>query len=451
MRWFGTIYKDHRNNAAQLPPREAGALLHEFYDLNELYEFYPFDIFSVMITDPRLFWLRLARLPGVGPVLVKRLLEYFHSPEAILTAHPAALSAVEGVGTLRANQIVAAAVATQKAAEEELAKIDADQITLLTPDHSDFPPGLKNIPDPPILLYVRGQILPSDALALGIVGARQCSLYGREQAHRFAAQLAQAGLTIVSGGARGIDTAAHNGALQVKGRTLVIQGCGLRHTYPPENKALYQRIVGENAGAIISELPLDAPPAAENFPPRNRIIAALSLGILVVEANLRSGSLITARLAAADYGREVFAIPGSITSSASAGTHHLIKSATAHLVDSPEDILQNLGEAGAALIAEKPETEPASTPPNLFATESAAPLPQSKIKNQKSKIIFTSTQQKILGVLDSADAAGGGGLTLDELLERTSLPTPVIIAELTLLQIHSAIIRLPANRFAKVN
>ena len=412
-------------------------------------------------TDPRLPWLRLARLPGVGPVLVKRLLEYFHTPETILTAHPSSLAAVEDIGAIRANKIVANAAATQKAAEEELAKIDADEITLLTPDHPDFPPGLKNIHDPPIVLYVRGQILPHDALALGIVGARECSLYGREQSYRFAAQLAQSGLTIVSGGARGIDTAAHNGALQVKGRTLVIQGCGLRHTYPPENKALYQRIVAEQAGAIISEFPLDTPPVGDNFPRRNRIIAALSLGILVVEANMRSGSLITARLAVDDYGREVFAIPGSIASHTSAGTHHLIKSATAHLVDSPEDILQNLGEAGQLLLQTSKNTENTE---GTEITESRRrgsrqsslpfekPSPSStsvlSVSSAPSVFKFTTTQQKILTALDSADATG---LTLDDLLERTALPASVIMAEITLLQIQSAITRLPANRFARKN
>jgi len=400
-----------------------------------------------MHTDSRLSWLRLARLPGVGPVLIKRLLTHFHTPDAILTAHPSALSVVEDIGTLRANKIAANAAATQKLAEEELAKIDADGITLLTPDHPDFPPGLRNIPDPPIVLYVRGQILPSDALAIGIVGARECSMYGREQAHRFAAQLAQSGLTIVSGGARGIDTAAHNAALQVKARTLVIQGCGLRHTYPPENKALYQRIINENAGAIISELPLDTPPTADNFPTRNRIIAPLSLGILVVEANLRSGSLITARLAADDYGREVFAIPGPITSSASAGTHHLIKTAAAHLVDSPDDILANLGEAGQ-LLQQNQKNGGESLAADRRST--LAPPSTSVASVAKSSVAqFTATQQKILTALESADKNGEGGLTIDDILERTALPPSVIMAELTLLQIQSAIIRLPANRFAK--
>jgi len=436
-----------------------------------------------MPTDPRLPWLRLARLPGIGPVLVKRLLEHFQSPANILDAHPAALSAIEGIGTYRANQIISAAKSTLAPAEEELARIDADHLTLLTPDSPDFPPGFKNIPDPPLILYVRGKIEPADAVAIGIVGARQCSLYGREQSRRFAAELAQSGLTIVSGGARGIDTAAHSGALQANGRTLVIQGCGLRHTYPPENKDLYHKIVAQQAGAILSEFPLDAPPAKENFPPRNRIIAALSLGILVVEANLRSGSLITARLAADDYGREVFALPGPITSPASAGTHHLIKSGAAHLVDSPQDILQNLGDVGIALMnplnastsapkgltpiargyqREPLETQTQSSPsPNgagdfeqrqatlefpisNAATPAIAPTPLAP--SAVNPLPLTTTQQKILAAFSTDSNAA---LTIDDLLDLTNLPAPLLMAELTILQIHSHLTRHPANRFTR--
>lgn len=157
---------------------------------------------STSPADPRLPWLRLARLSGIGPVLIKRLLNHFHSANAILTAHPASLSAIEGIGTYRANQILSSLNHTLAPAQEELQRIDEDEITLLTPDDPRWPPGFRNIPDPPVVLYVRGEIQPEDAVAVGIVGARQCTLYGREQAHRFAADMAQAGLTIISGGAR---------------------------------------------------------------------------------------------------------------------------------------------------------------------------------------------------------------------------------------------------------
>lgn len=388
-----------------------------------------------------LAYLRLTRLKGVGPILLKRLLEALGSPEAILNAHPATLAAVEGIGTIKANQIVSSVAASLAPAQEELARIADQQISLLTLDDDRYPPGLKSIHDPPMVLYIKGHLQPHDAVAIGIVGARECTLYGREQATRLGAQLAESGLTIISGGARGIDTCAHLGALRAKGRTVVIQGCGLLHTYPPENVDLYHRIVKEEAGAVISELPLDAPPSRENFPPRNRIIAGMSLGILVIEANLRSGSLITARLAAADYGREVFALPGRVDSPASAGTHHLIKSAAAHLVESAEDILAHLGDVGRTLQASTttqkstpaPATNAATAP--LFSAQAPSPPPTA----------LTTVQQTILTALP-ADAKG---LTIDDLVEATTLAPQVIMADLTILQIRNLILRLPANRFAR--
>ena len=399
------------------------------------------------MSEHLLCWLRLARLPGVGPVLIKRLLEALGSPKAILDAHPASLAKVEGIGTHRANQIVAHAARTEKPAREELALAQENGVTVLAQDDPRYPPALGTITDPPLLLYMRGELVERDAVAVGIVGARQCTLYGREQASRFGHDLAATGFTVISGGARGIDTGAHLGALRAKGRTVVVQGCGLLHTYPPENKELYERIVREEGGAVISELPLDAPPNKENFPPRNRIIAGMSLGVLVVEANLRSGSLITARLAAADYGREVFALPGRVDSAASAGTHHLIKSGSAHLVESVEDILDHLGEVGEALrekekggIGVAAASKPAKT---LFsATEEPSPeKPQNADEPGAGK--FTFLQQRILDAIPSA------GATIDELLEATGLGAPVLMAELTMLQIRGTLKRGARNSFSK--
>ena len=382
-------------------------------------------------------WLRLARLRGVGPVLVKRLLEAFGSPEAILEAHPSRLAAVEGIGTVKASQIVSSAPETTGPANEELTRAQQHGITLI-PLHDDrYPPALKPIPDPPLLLYVRGELLPADTLAIGIVGARRCTLYGREQAQRLGAHLAERGMTIISGGARGIDTCAHLGALQAGGRTLVVTGCGLLNTYPPENDGLYDRIVKEGRGAIISELPLDAPPAKENFPPRNRIIAGMSLGIVVVEANLQSGSLITARLAAADYGREVFALPGRVDSPASAGTHHLIKTATAHLVESADDILEHLGDVGRTLNQVLANEE-------KIKQDAAELFEISHTPTRDAPAALTATQRQIL------DALGDHGASVDDLIETAGLPPQVIMAELTLLQIQNRIERLRNNRFACV-
>jgi DNA processing protein len=392
-----------------------------------------------------LAYLRLVRLRGVGPILLKRLLEALGSAEAILNAHPATLAAVEGIGTVKANGIVTSAPGTLAEATEELHRVHAAGVTLLTLDDDRYPPGLRNVVDPPPVLYVRGELVPHDAVAIGIVGARECTLYGREQATRLGAQLAEAGLTVISGGARGIDTCAHLGALRVKGRTVAVMGCGLGNVYPPENVDLYNRIVGEGAGAIVSELPLDAPPSKENFPPRNRIIAGMSLGILVIEANLRSGSLITARLAAADYGREVFALPGRVDSPASAGTHHLIKMAQAHLVESAEDVLAHLGDVGCVLQKEaenKAPKEPTrgGKTGSLFGEGKAAPLPAPAPLPPAS---LTSVQLKILDAVPAGEAGGN----VDELVEGTGLPAQVVMAELTQLQLKGVLVRLPGNRF----
>jgi DNA processing protein len=394
-------------------------------------------------TQRLLNWLRLTRLRGVGPVLIKRLLGALGSPEAILGAHPANLAAVDGIGTIKANQIVTSAPGTLEEAKRELEQVVKEGFTLLPLDDAHYPPGLKTMADPPLVLYVRGAIVPQDAVAVGMVGARRCTLYGREQAQKLACGLAERGLAIVSGGARGIDTCAHLGALQGGGRTLVVTGCGLLNTYPPENAGLYDRIVKEDRGAVISELPLAAPPNAENFPPRNRIIAGLSLGIVVVEANLQSGSLITARLAAADYGREVFALPGRVDSPASAGTHYLIKSAMAHLVESAQDVLDHLGDVGRLLTQAQeardtaPETPTAKVPAQetLFS-EAPKPVPPAKPP-------LTSVQEKIMTAI-------GAGASLDEIVETAGVPTQVVMAELTLLAIQGRVKRLGGNRFGPV-
>ncbi len=422
------------------------------------------------MSNSLLAWLRLARVPSIGPVLTKRLLEALGSPEAILGAHQGVLAGVEGIGTVRANQIVGAAAGTEGWAAGELARVEAAGISVVTQVDSRYPPALLTIADPPLLLYVRGELRAEDALAVGIVGARQCSLYGREQAARFGHDLARAGMTVISGGARGIDTAGHEGALRAGGRTIVVQGCGLMHTYPPENEGLYRRIV-ESGGAVISELAMESPPTKENFPPRNRIIAGMSLGVLVVEANLRSGSLITARLAAADYGREVFALPGRVDSPASAGTHHLIKSGSAHLVESVEDILDHLGEVGEALRRGMGEDARGAGVEKMGGVDVEARCPRclrqraliqvgnscvfcssqtgsegavgSAVVEVVPEVAFTSVQRRIL------EGISGEGSSVDDLLEVTGMAASVLMAELTMLQIRGAIRRVGGNRFCR--
>jgi DNA processing protein len=304
-------------------------------------------------------WLKLAGADGVGPVTFCKLLAYFSSPEKVLGASVHELSKVEGIGPHTAEKIASSCDKTDAEAETALAEKLGIWIVHLQDER--YPAQLKLIYDPPPFLYVKGTLAEQDNLSVAIVGSRRCSLYGSEQASRFAHILAGAGFTICSGLARGIDTAAHQGALAAGGRTIAVQGCGLANVFPPENKKLFDSIA--ESGACVSELPLRYEPLAENFPPRNRIIAGLSLGTIVIEAGGNSGALHTAK-SALEYNREVMAVPGKIDSPLSRGANQLIKQG-ARLVDGVEDIMEAIGYVGdkirghvnqtAALLAEKAE------------------------------------------------------------------------------------------------
>jgi DNA processing protein len=288
-------------------------------------------------------WLKLIRAEGVGPTTFTRLLKRFGSPDRILGASVSELAKTNGIGFKTAEKIAATRDKFDVVSELELARKLG--VWIINLQDNRYPPALKQIYDPPPVLYIKGNLIRKDKLAISIVGSRQCSFYGQEQASRFAHFLSSAGLTICSGMARGIDTAAHQGALSAGGRTIAVQGCGLGHVFPPENKRLFELI--SESGACISELPLNFEPLAVNFPPRNRIIAGLSLGTIVVEAGLHSGALLTAN-AAIDYNREVMAVPGKIDSPLSKGAHQLIKQG-AKLIESVEDITEALGYFGEQL------------------------------------------------------------------------------------------------------
>ena len=265
-------------------------------------------------------WLKLAGEKGVGPVTFGRLLNYFGSAESVLGASAYELAKVEGIGLQTAEKIATSRDKTD--AEAELTLAEKLGVWIIHLQDNRYPAQLKFIYDPPPVLYVKGTLVESDNLSVAIVGSRRCSLYGSEQASRFAHILAGAGFTICSGLARGIDTAAHQGAIAAGGRTIAVQGCGLANIFPPENKKLFDSIA--ESGACISELPLRYEPLAENFPPRNRIIAGLSLGTIVIEAGSNSGALHTAK-SALEYNREVMAVPGKIDSPLSSGANRLIK------------------------------------------------------------------------------------------------------------------------------
>jgi DNA processing protein len=281
------------------------------------------------------YWLGFGLIPGIGPVRVRRLLDYFGDLESAWSAPSAELSragldqrAVEALTSRRGRIDL----------EAESSKLARLGVALVTLDDPSYPERLRQIYGPPIVLFVRGELRPTDDLAIAIVGTRRASPYGRQAAERISTDLVTGGATIVSGLARGIDTCAHRAALDAGGRTIAVLGCGVDVNYPAENARLSGEIV--ERGAIVSEYPLGTPPDAANFPARNRIVSGLTRGTVVVEAGETSGALITARFAA-DQGREVFAVPGGIFSPQSRGTNRLIQEG-AKLLTSGRDVLDEL-------------------------------------------------------------------------------------------------------------
>ena len=364
-------------------------------------------------TDRKRAYLRLHLAAGVGAVTFRRLIEAFGDVERVFAAGPSQWRGVEGVGPKTAEAIAAV---TDPQIDEELSEAEKRGAAMLCPDDPQYPASLKTIYDYPALLYVRGRLRPSDALAMGVVGSRHCTHYGLEQAERFGELLGRAGFTIVSGGARGIDTAGHRGALAAGGRTIAIMGCGLSGLYPPENTKFFEQIVAEDRGAILSELPMRTAVLAGNFPTRNRIISGLSLGVLVVEAARRSGALITAK-EAAEQGRQVFAVPGRIDSPLSHGTNELIRNG-AILVQNLEDILEHLGEVGAKM------------------------APQEDAPEQGISIAMNETEASLFALLKQ------GPLNLDELARRSGQDSGKVASAMTMLVIKGAVSQQPGNVFA---
>lgn len=278
------------------------------------------------------FYVWLSAINGIGYKNFIKLLDYFGDAEEVFKASKEELSSFLGQGKIY-NNIIEAQKQDPYKYMERLKKLNVKVITL---DCEEYPDELKNIYDPPPVLYVRGNIKSQDKLAVAMVGSRNATSYGKHMAQKISYELAQRGITIVSGMARGIDSFSHIGAIKAKGRTIAVLGCGINIPYPKENEKLMYEII-EN-GAVISEFPLDYAPLPGNFPARNRIISGLSLGVVVVEAGIKSGSLITAKFAL-EQGREIFAIPGNATSAYSKGANELIKQG-AKLVNDVNDILE---------------------------------------------------------------------------------------------------------------
>ncbi|MDO9540700.1 MAG: DNA-processing protein DprA [Kiritimatiellia bacterium] len=279
-------------------------------------------------------YIALNMMEDIGPVGVRSLIALLGTPQAIFDVERERLFEAQGIGPGVVEKISEQRCNMRPA--EELKRAAGLGAAIITPADGDYPKSLAQIHDPPLALYVLGKLIAPDQRAIGMVGARHTTMYGRETAESLAYQLAHAGFTVVSGLARGIDTAAHRGALKAKGRTLAVLGGGLDYIYPAENKQLAAEIA-EN-GAVLSEFPIGRKPDKTTFPIRNRIISGLSMGVVVVEAGLTSGALITANQAL-EQGRCVFAVPGRIDSPSSKGTHRLIKNG-ARLVENVDDILQ---------------------------------------------------------------------------------------------------------------
>lgn len=343
------------------------------------------------------YWIGFSKVPGIGPARLRALLDYYGDIEIAWQANPGELRAI-GLDKRSVESLVK--VRDTLNLEAELKKIEQLRISVLTWDSPDYPPYLKTISDPPATLYVRGTILPEDEWALAVVGTRRATTYGKESARMLVRGLVENGITIISGLAYGIDTEAHQTAVNAGGRTLAVLGCGVDVAYPADNRKLAQTIVEH--GALVSEYPLGTKPDAGNFPRRNRIISGLSLGVLFVEGSMKSGARITTDYAL-EQGREVLAVPGSILRKSGSGPNYLIQNG-AKLVTSVNDILEELN---LTMIAQQ--------------TEARAIIPDNK------------TEAVLLEQLSSEP------VHVDELGQTTGLPAAEVAGTLTMMELKGMV------------
>jgi len=389
-------------------------------------------------------WLQLSLTEGIGNVLTARLVEAAGSVAAACAADRLLLEQINGIGPQRAHQIESALRDAAVRVDDELAKCAAASVSLVCLDDPAYPATLRAIPDPPAVLYVRGDLQPRDLNAIAIVGSRRCSYYGREQAERFAALLAGAGLTVVSGGARGVDSAAHRGAIaQTLGRTIAVLGCGVDIAYPPENEKFFNQIAGQ--GAVVSEFPMGTPPLKENFPRRNRVVSGLSRGVLVIEADTRSGALITARVAASDHGRPVFALPGRVDNAMSGGAHELIRDG-ATLVTCLDHILEGLGPLPDIVWAPADQIAAAAANGDLFSHAGGPTTHDSgdgPAPSDPRLGTMTDRQRLILAQIDDDPTQ------LDTIVESADLPAQVVMQELTLMTLRGMVKRVDGQHYLR--
>lgn len=367
-------------------------------------------------------WIALNMVRGIGPRTANQLLNRFGSPASVFAASRLALGK-EGLKPDTIQELQDSSILEKANAEiERLEKLNAEVITL---EDDAYPQLLREIHDPPIALYVRGDLPKAlERPALAVVGSRRCSTYGVNVAESLSRDLAAHGLTIVSGLARGIDAAAHRGALESNGQTIAVVGTGLETTYPKEHKKLEEQIIA--SGAVVSEFPLGTPPLPQNFPYRNRILSGLCFGVLIVEASEHSGSLITARLAN-EQGREVFAVPGNITSQTSFGPNYLIKDG-AKLVQIWRDVVDEL---------------PREAKEQLFGIERPTTT-QSNVQPIFEAVDLSDSERKILDILSSDVPAH-----IDQLLLSSELSSSDLMTALLGLEMKDRIKQLPGKSFIK--
>ena len=359
--------------------------------------------------------LRLCMVSGVGPRMRKTLLERFGSAVNVFKAAPSELRDVDGVGPKLLRALTAAEREIDVA--KEIAYCRENQITLLLETAAEYPRILKEIHDPPGVLFVRGEVRTTDALSIAIVGTRHATAYGLAQAERLASGLARAGYTIVSGLARGIDAAAHSAAMKAGGRTLAVLGSGVMDIYPPEHEKLAQQVMEH--GAIISESHPLSPPLTGSFPQRNRIISGMSLGVIVVEASDRSGALISARHAM-EQGREVFAVPGRVDSRNSRGCHQLIRDG-AKLIETVDDVLEEFGPLVAA-----------------------APRDDGREIRHPAELQLNEPETAVLA------AIGTDPTSIDEVIAAAKLAVPQVLSTISVLEMKRLIRRVSGNKVIRI-
>jgi DNA processing protein len=364
--------------------------------------------------------IALNMVSDIGGRRLARLLERFGKPEHVFEAGEHALRQVPGIGETIAGHIRSF---KKESLDRQMRLVKTNGLMVITCQDPEYPENLKQIPDPPLVLYIKGKLLAEDAFSIAVVGSRRASLYGLSSSQRFAGELAEAGFTIVSGMARGIDTAAHRGALTRAGRTIAVIGSGFGHIYPEENKKLAEEIA--RCGAVISEFPFEALPLKQNFPRRNRVISGLSLGVLVVEAYRNSGALITADFAL-EQGREVFAVPGAVDSAVSFGTNRLIKQG-AKLVSEVDDILEEFTSAAPVTRA----------------------VPQASVQGTARQQLLKAPSDLTLEESCVYEIISDKPLTVDEITERAHLAVPCISVALLKLRLRNLIQELPGKHFLR--